>query len=42
MCVVKYGLKPLNFLFFILQCSACVEDGVQVFHILKVLFTAKI
>lgn len=27
MCV-KYGLKSLNFLFFILQCSTCHEDGV--------------
>lgn len=41
MCV-KYGLEPLNFLFLILQCSNCHEDGGLLFHILNVLFTAKI
>ena len=37
-----YGLEPLNFLFFMLQCSNCHGDGVLLFHILSVLFTAKI
>ena len=41
MCV-KYVLEPLNFSFFILQCSNCHEDGVLLFRILNVLFTAKI
>jgi len=41
MCV-KYGLEPLNFSFFILQCSDCNEYGVLLFHILNPLFTAKI
>jgi len=41
MCV-KYGLEPLKFSFFILQCSNCHEDGVLLFHILNALFTAKI